>query len=666
MALGPRLTWEVRSTGNANNGGGFDPSVAGAGTDFSQQDSPAVTIDNATITTSITANVITFTAGYTPTSADVGNVVHMLTGTNVTAGPYLITTVGGSTWTVTGAVNLPTSGTTTNATGRMGGALSKLPDLPTFPDGNTIWVRGSFSTASQITLAGSITDGRFTTYLGYTTTRGDNGLATITATANLAPVVVAGNQLIFRNFKIDGANTADRGITFGIDCYVDNLFVTRCNLSGGQAQNEGTRVRRSLFTFNGAGAAAGAGLDVGTGCIASECEAHDNKQGFSSSNGTGDFRFCLSHGNTGSGFYQAGDDGMRLLNCVSDLNGVDGLQINDSGGGTTIEVTNCIFSNNTGRGIRSVATDYSAAASAQMAVFFQNNAFYNNTAGNYGQVPQGASDILLTASPYTNAAGGDYSLNGTAGGGAALLGAGIPGGYGALGANALGSTGHLDVGAVQTLGSGVTPSATATMRSLWREATNERFTAGDASSAVPDSTVDIYLDYGLQALNREAHYHVSDATIALVAGQQEYSLPSDFVLAFWLSTSNFRKLDRSDVERWMSRGVDWRHEQANEPTEWALYANKLILRPAPSAEAVASLTALTLRYCSTPPSITTNGAEQLGSQEYRLVVLYGALLWSILYPESLVAQQRIAELQKLWESSLPRVIQEYAARNISS
>jgi hypothetical protein len=467
-------------------------------------------------------------------------------------------------------------------------------------------------------------------------------------------------QTILQYFKLDGALSADRGVDFGIDCCVENLWVTRCNLSGARAQNEGTRIRRSLFTFNGAGAAAGTGLDAGTGVVVSDCEAHDNKQGFSSSNGSGEFNYCVSHDNTGSGFYQAGDDGMRLRNCIARGNAVDGLHLNDTGGATTMEVTNCHFINNAGRGIRSVATDYSAAVSAPMALFFQNNVFFNNTGGNYSQVPQGASDIILTADPYTSAATGDYSLNGATGGGGLARGTGLPGGIGLLGTGALASTGFLDTGAVQGLGASPATSDLTAMRSLWRELTGERF------ATLPDSIVDVYLDFGLQALNREARYHISDATITLVAGTQEYSLPSDFVTAKWLQSGAFRKLERGDVERWMGRDEDWRHEPLGDIKSWALYSNKLIVRPAPSAAAVASTPTLTLRYVSTPPSITTNGPEQLGSEELRLVVMYGAMLYGACYPDSAATQIRINELRKEWEGAIPRVVQQYAERSISS
>src|SRR5205085_834963 len=69
MALSSSIVWETRASGASdNNGGGFK---AGAtGTDRSQQNSAQVVIDNSTITTSITTNVITFTGGYTATSAN--------------------------------------------------------------------------------------------------------------------------------------------------------------------------------------------------------------------------------------------------------------------------------------------------------------------------------------------------------------------------------------------------------------------------------------------------------------------------------------------------------------------------------------------------------------------------------------------------------------------
>ncbi len=60
-----------------------------------------------------------------------------------------------------------------------------------------------------------------------------------------------------------------------------------------------------------------------------------------------------------------------------------------------------------------------------------------------------ATDLVLTADPFVNAAAGNFALNTTAGGGALLRAAGFPGVFpGAL------STGYLDIGAVQSAGAG--------------------------------------------------------------------------------------------------------------------------------------------------------------------------------------------------------------------
>src|SRR5262245_44006987 len=77
------------------------------GTDRSQQNSAQVNIDNATITTSCATNIMTFTAGYTPTAADVGNVIQMTGGTNITTGFYQIQSFTPTSWTLTGPATLP-------------------------------------------------------------------------------------------------------------------------------------------------------------------------------------------------------------------------------------------------------------------------------------------------------------------------------------------------------------------------------------------------------------------------------------------------------------------------------------------------------------------------------------------------------------------------------
>ena len=81
-----------------------------------------------------------------------------------------------------------------------------------------------------------------------------------------------------------------------------------------------------------------------------------------------------------------------------------------------------------------------------------NGAGYNNTSGDYSSALWGdvRGFVTLTADPYTNSAGGDYSLNATAGGGTFCRGTAIPGAFGGLAT----TIGYPDIGAVQTLGSG--------------------------------------------------------------------------------------------------------------------------------------------------------------------------------------------------------------------
>lgn len=100
------------------------------GVNRSFQDSPQVAIDNATITATTpgaNSNVLTF-GGYVPTADDVGNLVQILSGTNVTPGFYEVTAWTATTWTLTGNQNLTTAaGAGSAIKGNMGGWLLTLP-----------------------------------------------------------------------------------------------------------------------------------------------------------------------------------------------------------------------------------------------------------------------------------------------------------------------------------------------------------------------------------------------------------------------------------------------------------------------------------------------------------------------------------------------------------
>ena len=84
---------------------------------------------------------------------------------------------------------------------------------------------------------------------------------------------------------------------------------------------------------------------------------------------------------------------------------------------------NNIFTHNTGYGARG-SNDADSAAN----YFLDHCAFYSNTAGEilFQDFTSGSNNLSLSADPFTNRTGGDFTLNDTAGGGAACTGVGFP------------------------------------------------------------------------------------------------------------------------------------------------------------------------------------------------------------------------------------------------
>src|SRR5438876_9228197 len=109
--------YEVRSGGNDANSGLFDPAIAGATTDYTQQTAPQFTYSDLVIgnptTTSLTSVARPFS------TCDIGNSIRISGGTGFTTGLYEIVSVAGNVATMDRAVG--TAGSTSGA-GRLGGA----------------------------------------------------------------------------------------------------------------------------------------------------------------------------------------------------------------------------------------------------------------------------------------------------------------------------------------------------------------------------------------------------------------------------------------------------------------------------------------------------------------------------------------------------------------
>jgi len=160
MAIGASTVWRVRPSGSDLNGAGYDSTVSGAGTDYTQQDSPQLSLSDLTSTASTT--ITSVTGGFT--SAMVGNLLRISSGTGATTGYYVVTTyVDTNTITVDRV-----SGTYTAGVGRVGGGAATLGRVLANGNatgdkvvaGNVIYVRGAGSdapSAADYTYTASIT-----------------------------------------------------------------------------------------------------------------------------------------------------------------------------------------------------------------------------------------------------------------------------------------------------------------------------------------------------------------------------------------------------------------------------------------------------------------------------------------------------------------------------
>lgn len=118
MALNAGTIWEVRTTGNANNGGGFFNRLPGTSVDYSQQNASQLAITDlvgALASVVVTSVIGGFTAGM------VGNLMQIRGGVNFTVGFYEIVQ-----WNSGNSVNLdrvPVVGAGSGGLAEVGGAL---------------------------------------------------------------------------------------------------------------------------------------------------------------------------------------------------------------------------------------------------------------------------------------------------------------------------------------------------------------------------------------------------------------------------------------------------------------------------------------------------------------------------------------------------------------
>lgn len=455
-ALPTATTWELRTAGSDSNGGCY---VTGStGTDFSQQNSAQYTFTDLVLATTTTMTSVS----HLFVATDVGNCIHITAGTGFTTGFYQILSISTGIATVDRAAGTMGS---TGGTFAVGGAVLVPSTVnANATGGNQVYVKAGTYTFTT-TMVISLDSNKLPAFrwIGYTTTRGDNGRATFTtATDSTNLIGVTGSvaeNVEFDNFsftttastKFDVFHaTANNGYSFMVvNCVFDGFrhaingdFAVDFEFSPFYVIN--SEIKNSTSD----------GIINSGQLIVSGSYIHDNggkgvlKTIGNPTNGADVYVNSIIKSNTSDGVFIPMPTAIAsrvppiIYSTVFMSNGGDGLHLNNTGSIFTagIVMNNNIFYSNTGAAVNSTTNVF-----APVAAF--SNAYGSNGGGNLINVQAGIGDVTLTSNPFVNSASNNFALNSTAGGGAALKAVGYPG------VLTIGGTGYIDIGVLQSQGS---------------------------------------------------------------------------------------------------------------------------------------------------------------------------------------------------------------------
>lgn len=417
MAFHEDFVWEVRTTGDDTNGGGYKSS-AGT-TDYSQQNAAELTLTDCATSGTGSTTLTSASGGFT--AAMVGNVICLSAGTNLTIGWYEITGYTDSNTVTLDRAPDDGVGGVSSATGKVGGCLASPGVMSTVAAGNigmknTCYIKsGTYQISS--TAAGS--NGRVSvngiTFIGYENTRDDlvNGGEFSSARPLLQATVsnisyILGGASVYSYIRIDGGGptlTGNRGSSAYINAYVEAVGVT-----------DGFAGTSQLSTGCFA-----SGYGTGTGFSSvrssSHCAATNFRDGWANNTVGVSYSHCIAYNNSRYGFY-GNEGGSYGHYCVAYSNGSYGFSSFD--GSNDPNLVRCITANNGDYGIRGNSRSGRYMIICQTADYGNTNGRILAYANTIDSLP-----ISLTADPFIDGANGDFRLNDTAGGGAVLKGFGV-------------------------------------------------------------------------------------------------------------------------------------------------------------------------------------------------------------------------------------------------
>lgn len=444
MAISNSCVWEVRSTGNDANGGGF---VTGAsGTDFSQQDAAQFALTGVT-----SAGAGSTFLDASAAASMIGNICRVVSGTNFTIGLYqIISVVAGVSVTVDRAI---TTGVGSAGVINIGGAFATIQTgmSAITVDTQICYVRAATYAITSSLTSVSVTSVDFhAAVIGYGTVRGDNAQVTVTVSSAINGVTLSHSGWKIHNFIFNdlGSGLIGASITAAY-CGLFNCQFNDFNTGVSITGVDGILGRVLCTGSSTAGFAIG-----GPNVSLIACVASGNASiGFSITAVGVTVQSCASLNNTG-----ASSDGFNFtnfafecINCLAYNNGRDGFRfaLNYSLSLGSIFI-NCISAKNVGFGVNQLI----AAATIKNTPATQNNGFWSNGSGATNNYVSPSTDVQITGTdptndPFVSKATGNFALNSTAGAGALLRAVGFIGtlaGVASIGYEDIGTFQHQDSG----------------------------------------------------------------------------------------------------------------------------------------------------------------------------------------------------------------------------
>ncbi len=398
MAIAATMVWEIRQGATANNvnGGGFKPGATG--TDYSQQNAAQY---NLTTATTAAADAIILDAS--AAAVMVGNIAHVISGTNFTVGWYEIISV------VVG-VSITVDRNCTTAAGALGvinigGAMSlnsTLDDdfLESVVAGNTVWVQYSASSISLGEAVSTLTvDGTATApiiFEGYNTTRGNDPVLT-----NRPTIACAANTLTLGSYykvsNIIFTTTTTTGFHTDSNSIIKNCKSTNSSGTAGRrafdSTLDGTSANTNWIRCEGISTAGIAFQTGSTQSFIDTCYAHDSTTGFKLHSGGNGLTNSIADTCTTGVLLDLAFTGILKNNTIyNKTTGISGVTA------SIIQANNNIISGNT----------TGASQTTEQTINIWDYNCWNNTT-DVSNVTKGDNDI--TGDPLlTDPANGDFTL----------------------------------------------------------------------------------------------------------------------------------------------------------------------------------------------------------------------------------------------------------------